>query len=332
LRDPGERGIFSAELTTQPVYSFPTGNIVRSVLEMNEVPPEDVPESSASETVEPLPSPDEDEIGNRLAAAVSRFVDGRKDPPDGDALFRFYASIIEEGDRALPIVCFSYLEAEMERLMRRAMMFSTYNDKLFNGFGPLNTTDARIEVAYALGWIDEEVRGDLVLLKRIRNDFAHNFIEAGLEDEKVAHRLSEHSGLKSWQPTDKMTGGTTRGLYLFAFLDTAWKLLGQLFVLPALRRLILADADKVMLMEGEYRPRVLHDLDDATGRMMFLLTYTHGDDEIRKSAVEIVREAGEDMGIELPAGEDWNQADLLKMMKAYGLGGEQQVGEVPPTP
>jgi len=33
---------------------------------------------------------------------------------------------------------------------------------------------SRIEMAFALGWIDEETRKDLTLLRKIRNDFAHD--------------------------------------------------------------------------------------------------------------------------------------------------------------
>ena len=45
------------------------------------------------------------------------------------------------------------------------------------GFGPLGSLSARIETAYALGLISKEERDNINLIRDIRNDFAHRFLD-----------------------------------------------------------------------------------------------------------------------------------------------------------
>jgi mannitol repressor len=45
--------------------------------------------------------------------------------------------------------------------------------RLFEEQGPLGTFDAKIQIAYAFKLLDERARDDFMLVKRIRNAFAH---------------------------------------------------------------------------------------------------------------------------------------------------------------
>jgi DNA-binding MltR family transcriptional regulator len=46
--------------------------------------------------------------------------------------------------------------------------------KIFDGYGPLSTLSAKIDIAYLFELIDEPVFNDLRALKEIRNIFAHS--------------------------------------------------------------------------------------------------------------------------------------------------------------
>lgn len=45
--------------------------------------------------------------------------------------------------------------------------------RLFDGYGPLGSFSAKIDIAYALGIITEQIFNDLKTIKDIRNEFAH---------------------------------------------------------------------------------------------------------------------------------------------------------------
>lgn len=46
-------------------------------------------------------------------------------------------------------------------------------ERIFDGYGPLSTFSAKIDVAFALDLIDADVHRDLRTIKDIRNCFAH---------------------------------------------------------------------------------------------------------------------------------------------------------------
>lgn len=50
---------------------------------------------------------------------------------------------------------------------------SKLNQRIFRGYGPLNSFSARIDVAFAFKLIPENVYMDLIVIKAIRNEFAH---------------------------------------------------------------------------------------------------------------------------------------------------------------
>ncbi len=50
---------------------------------------------------------------------------------------------------------------------------NNFFDRLFEGYGPLSTFNAKIDIARALAIVDEETYNTLRILKGIRNAFAH---------------------------------------------------------------------------------------------------------------------------------------------------------------
>jgi hypothetical protein len=47
-------------------------------------------------------------------------------------------------------------------------------ERIFDGFGPLSEFAAKIEIAYALGQINDEIYGKMRIIKDIRDKFAHS--------------------------------------------------------------------------------------------------------------------------------------------------------------
>ena len=86
------------------------------------------------------------------------------------------------------------------------------NDNLFkqmlNGNGPLATFSSKIDLAYSLALIDENVHQDLHLLKKIRNEFAHLPGKLSFENPKIKSRCDclTQSDPIFQGPRDKFTG------------------------------------------------------------------------------------------------------------------------------
>jgi DNA-binding MltR family transcriptional regulator len=47
-------------------------------------------------------------------------------------------------------------------------------ERIFDGFGPLGEFAAKIELAYALNLLSDPIYGDLRIIKKIRDHFAHS--------------------------------------------------------------------------------------------------------------------------------------------------------------
>lgn len=100
-----------------------------------------------------------------------------------DKLFTFN----EKDDRNIVIMGSSFLEMALDHVLR-AFLPGDDNEveKLFNsGNGALATFNSKISMVYALGLMDKIVKDDLHLIRKIRNEFAHNLV-VSFDDKKIA--------------------------------------------------------------------------------------------------------------------------------------------------
>lgn len=96
----------------------------------------------------------------------------RKPIPEFD-LNAFSGPFRAESDRACAVLGAALLDARLESLYNRRLR--TLKDELLGFSGVLGAFSARIRVAHALAWISEDVYFDLEQIRKIRNEFAHNF-------------------------------------------------------------------------------------------------------------------------------------------------------------
>lgn len=110
-----------------------------------------------------------------------------------------------ESDRACVILGSAVLDSAVETLLKSFLLPSaTADDPLFDGANAcLATFSSRIEMAARLGLIDSAFAKNLHLVRRIRNDFAHNIAGCNFTDSAVMGRLTElrrSSGLPEKAP------------------------------------------------------------------------------------------------------------------------------------
>lgn len=97
----------------------------------------------------------------------------------------------DESDRGSVLVCAVILENTLEEMILAKLAPSASNsDELMgSSFSPLGSFASKIEIAYRLGLIRNDLRRSLVSLKKIRNDFAHASIKNGFENESTQQKI-----------------------------------------------------------------------------------------------------------------------------------------------
>lgn len=106
---------------------------------------------------------------------------------------------------ALPTILENRLTEALKIVMRRD---ATIEKDLFRGPGALGSFAVKIQLAYMLGLIAKDTYRDLDILRKVRNDFAHNVKVKTFDDQRISNRIkSMHVykvlvGLRDTHPFD----------------------------------------------------------------------------------------------------------------------------------
>ena len=106
---------------------------------------------------------------------------------------RYMKMFSQESDRACVILTVSFLDELLTICLRmRLVATPTSVDSLFEGGNaPFSSFSSKIDVAYRLGIISNRFCRDIHLVRKIRNDFAHNIEGCDFTDQKVHNRVRE---------------------------------------------------------------------------------------------------------------------------------------------
>jgi DNA-binding MltR family transcriptional regulator len=96
-----------------------------------------------------------------------------------------------ESDRACVILAASLLDNALLALLQSKLApCAGSNDALFDGANaPLSTFSSRIDASYRLGLISARFCRDLHLVRRIRNEFAHNVTGCSFDESAIRDRV-----------------------------------------------------------------------------------------------------------------------------------------------
>jgi mannitol operon repressor len=92
------------------------------------------------------------------------------------ATFWPYLELLQkESDRGKVLISTGFMEEQLKDVLLAFMLRGkASNDLLTSANAPLGTFSSRIAACYALGLVSENEHHDLTLVRRIRNDFAHD--------------------------------------------------------------------------------------------------------------------------------------------------------------
>jgi hypothetical protein len=115
-------------------------------------------------------------------------------PPIGSPFTNLDELIVHQ---PVPKLAFAFIDSEIDRLLRTALDSNVSGglNSLFGPMAPLGSASARINMAHALSWVSGTLAHDLHVLRRIRNLFAHDRMELGLDDARAKDMLSNHEAL-----------------------------------------------------------------------------------------------------------------------------------------
>src|SRR5438876_8972547 len=104
-----------------------------------------------------------------LEEEVDRLITGRM-----REVFEFRQSLSDESDRGCALMAAAYLDAELDRLLRKYCVNNpNVQNDIFGSSRPLGTFSSRIDMCYLLGLLGPNAHRDLHLIRRVRNEFAH---------------------------------------------------------------------------------------------------------------------------------------------------------------
>lgn len=115
------------------------------------------------------------------------------EPKPEDHWQRYMKMFAQESDRACVILTVSFLDELLTLILKTKLAaFHSSNDPLFDGANaPLASFSSKIDLAYRLGVLSSRLCRDLHVVRRIRNDFAHNIDGCHFSDQKVHNRVRE---------------------------------------------------------------------------------------------------------------------------------------------
>jgi hypothetical protein len=108
------------------------------------------------------------------------------------ALSEFLAKLyITLPDAHFAIYCASELDNALELILLSKMrtLNRDLKDHLFDGYGPLSTFSAKIDISYALQLIPQDVYKSLKTINKIRNKFAHTRTYLNFDDHEISQLI-----------------------------------------------------------------------------------------------------------------------------------------------
>ena len=110
-----------------------------------------------------------------------------------------------ESDRACAVLGAAFLDEQLRALLEAFLVNDTKRvpDLFEDAAGPLATFSSRISMAYALGFLAPSEVRDLDLIRKIRNEFAHQLHGVSFASATVASRCAELTG---WHVVTRYSG------------------------------------------------------------------------------------------------------------------------------
>ena len=104
----------------------------------------------------------------------------------------FLSEFQQETDRAAAVLGAAYLDQALEHLLRKRLLGGNkLKGELLGTDKPLGSFSARIKVAFAIGSLHKAAYDDLEIIRRIRNEFAHQTMGFSFQRPEIVSRCQQ---------------------------------------------------------------------------------------------------------------------------------------------
>ncbi|MEY8198547.1 MAG: MltR family transcriptional regulator [Colwellia sp.] len=141
---------------------------------------------------------------------------------------RLHLELDKESDRSLVIVAAALLDEALKKCVEKRMLPAKKKELCVfsGGNSPLSTFSSRINFCYQIGIISSALQRDLHIIRKLRNDFAHDPFDLSFEDNSVKNRISELDSVSNYKETNPEARSNigppgTRNDFIFA---VSWRL------------------------------------------------------------------------------------------------------------
>jgi hypothetical protein len=145
----------------------------------------------------------------------------REEQPHLAKFYPYLDLLRAESDRGRVLISTGYMEEQLKDILLAFMMDTPQAKELVtSGNAPLGTFSSRIAACYTLGLISEREHHDLTLLRKIRNEFAHDmhvsFATPSVVDrcKLLNHKIHDHTDVKSEMVLDPVSQFTSAAVSL----------------------------------------------------------------------------------------------------------------------
>jgi DNA-binding MltR family transcriptional regulator len=104
-----------------------------------------------------------------------------------------FARMLRRRNIGVAIACAAILDEQLRRaiLTKLRALTKDLSARLFDGYGPLSSFAAKIDLAYALDLITREMHADLTTIRTLRNRFAHSTALLDVDSSEIRSLLKK---------------------------------------------------------------------------------------------------------------------------------------------
>lgn len=144
---------------------------------------------------------------------------------DDDAINGVLSQFDNESDRGITISVAAILDELLKEILwaRGQHVSAKLKESLFEHTGPLSTFSGKIDICFFLGYIGADVSHDLRLVRKLRNDAAHQWNNFSLEGPGAVAKIDALRVFLRLSENDS-AGYTARTKFLLTFARIAMTL------------------------------------------------------------------------------------------------------------
>lgn len=114
--------------------------------------------------------------------------------PEVKELGEFLNTIRDESDRGRVLLVASILDEWLSEILKNYLLDDKISDDLLTGFAaPLGTFSSKIKACYSLALINKSELELIEIIRKIRNEFGHNWKDTTFKSPKIKGQLDKLS-------------------------------------------------------------------------------------------------------------------------------------------